>query len=91
MSFSLLVVWLLSSSLPPLVVFVILNGASSGALKLPSGNAIDAETGAYFAQMTPVVASQFKGSPVQMTLSLVVTYGAWRSFLLLTFAAAAGA
>jgi MFS family permease len=58
MTFSLLVVWTLSDSLAPLVVFVIVNGASGGAV---------------YSIMSPVIAQLFKSSPVQTTLSLAVT------------------
>jgi predicted MFS family arabinose efflux permease len=55
---SMLVIWTISDSLAPLVVFVVLNGASSGA---------------YFSITSSAIAQLFRSSPVQTTLSLAIT------------------
>ena len=58
MATSMLAVWTVSSTLAPLIIFVVMNGMAAGGL---------------FSLFTPVVSSIFTSSPVGTTLALLLT------------------
>lgn len=72
--FALLVLWPISTSLAPLIIFVIISGISAGQYKLRLLHAIgELMTGAFFSLMPTVIASLTDPSVMTSGFGLLVT------------------